>query len=284
MIAMDDLGARFRRIDRLEALLQEASALPLLVGLTPLVSRLWLGAYVPVFVTFAMLLFAGWFLNLAANPAYFANMGTGELRWNVISHVTNGVLNLGFGVLLGMLFGGVGVVVGLEHGRLVLAVGVGESGEECFDGDVEVFRAPTGELNARIAAERQLPVTFITWRDVVGNETASATFAASVHGVPEEDARRAVSGNLCRAESARENLRHLPGGRGGRKRHALRLAVRGIRADRHGEPAAERGQGRRPDFGGGKGRRAQANRPPHHLALAWRPLRRNGRTGTRRAR
>ena len=100
-----------------------APALPLFIGLTPVVSHLWIGTYNPTFVTFSVLLFIGWFLNLLAGPAYFANMGTGDLRWNVISHVVNGLLNLGLGVLLGWLFGGTGVVIGFVA-ALILASAV----------------------------------------------------------------------------------------------------------------------------------------------------------------
>ncbi|MDX1547793.1 MAG: lipopolysaccharide biosynthesis protein [Rhodothermales bacterium] len=87
-------------------------ALPFFIALTPLISRVWIGRYEPAFVTFAVLLFAGWFLNLTSGPAYFANMGTGALRWNVIGHAVAGVLNAALGVALGWYAGGTGVVVG----------------------------------------------------------------------------------------------------------------------------------------------------------------------------
>lgn len=93
-------------------LLLLAVALPLLLVLLPQVSRLWLGSYQPIFVGYASLLLVGWFLNLLANPAYFANMGTGTLRWNVIGHVVIAVLNVGLGVVLGAWLGGIGVVIG----------------------------------------------------------------------------------------------------------------------------------------------------------------------------
>lgn len=89
-----------------------ALLLPLLVLLAPLVSRFWLGAYEPVFILFAMMLFAGWFGTLAGNPAYVGYMGSGALKWVVRSHVATAVLNLVLGILLGAAFGGVGVVTG----------------------------------------------------------------------------------------------------------------------------------------------------------------------------
>lgn len=101
-------------------------SLPLCVVLTPWISRLWIGAYEPDFVLFADLLFAGWFLNMLSNPAYFAYQGIGRLRWNVAGHLVIGALNVGLGVLLGWRYGGTGVVAGfvtaLLTGSLVIIV------------------------------------------------------------------------------------------------------------------------------------------------------------------
>lgn len=87
-------------------------SLPLLIALTPAVSRLWIGTYEPIFVISGVLLFIGWFYNILTNPAYFAYLGIGRLRWNVINHATVGILNAILGILLGSVYGGTGVVVG----------------------------------------------------------------------------------------------------------------------------------------------------------------------------
>lgn len=101
-------------------------ALPFCLVMTPLISRLWLGAYEPLFVLFASMLFVGWFLNMLSNPAYFAYLGIGRLRWNVVGHLVTGVLNAGLGALLGWQLGGTGVVVGfvvaLLLGSLITAL------------------------------------------------------------------------------------------------------------------------------------------------------------------
>ncbi|HSM15630.1 MAG TPA: oligosaccharide flippase family protein [Gemmatimonadales bacterium] len=86
--------------------------LPLLIGLVPYVSRMWIGQYEQQFVIMAWLLLTGWFLNTLANPAFFANLGIGRLRGNVIGFLITGVLNVVLGVALGLAFGGVGVVLG----------------------------------------------------------------------------------------------------------------------------------------------------------------------------
>jgi len=77
----------------------------------PLISKIWIGHYEPIFVVFGSLLAWGWFLNTLNGPAYFTYLGTGELRWNVISHIATAVLNPVFGIILGLNFGGIGVVV-----------------------------------------------------------------------------------------------------------------------------------------------------------------------------
>jgi len=77
----------------------------------PLISDLWIGHYESIFVMFSILLTIGWFLNLMAGPSYFANLGTGRLRWNTASHISIAMLNIILGVALGSAFGGIGVVI-----------------------------------------------------------------------------------------------------------------------------------------------------------------------------
>ncbi len=81
----------------------------LLGAALPVISELWIGHYEKRFVLCAALLVAGWLGNLLSAPAYFVNLGIGELRWNTISHLVLGVLNLILGWTLGKAFGGYGV-------------------------------------------------------------------------------------------------------------------------------------------------------------------------------
>ena len=82
-----------------------------IAALIPVISELWIGHYESLFLTFACLLIFGCFFNTMAGPAYFDNLGRGRLRWNTISHVTMGGMNLILGYYLGSQFGGIGVVV-----------------------------------------------------------------------------------------------------------------------------------------------------------------------------
>ncbi len=89
-------------------------ALPLyslLIICMPIISELWIGHYENVFVVFGTLLSIGWLLNTLAGPAYFTNLGIGELRWNVIGHMAIALLNTGLGFLLGVFYAGFGIVV-----------------------------------------------------------------------------------------------------------------------------------------------------------------------------
>ena len=89
-------------------------ALPLyslIIVSMPIISELWIGHYEKIFVLFGTLLAIGWFLNTLSIPSYFANLGTGELRWNVISRSAIGLLNAGLGFIVGFFYGGIGVVV-----------------------------------------------------------------------------------------------------------------------------------------------------------------------------
>jgi O-antigen/teichoic acid export membrane protein len=77
---------------------------------TPIISKLWIGNYEKDFVLFVTILAVGWFFSTLSVPAYFANMGTGDIRWNLLGQSTIGGINLLLGIILGMVFGGTGVV------------------------------------------------------------------------------------------------------------------------------------------------------------------------------
>jgi O-antigen/teichoic acid export membrane protein len=78
----------------------------------PSISFLWIGNYQPMFVQFSLLLILGWCVNTLIGPAFFSNLGTGNLRKNVISQTIIGVGGFFGGLLLGYVAGGVGVVLG----------------------------------------------------------------------------------------------------------------------------------------------------------------------------
>lgn len=81
-----------------------------LVIAAPIVSRIWIGSYEPVFVGFVALLAGGWLINVLANPAYVFDLGTGALRWVTVGCATTGLVNACLGFALGKQFGGVAVV------------------------------------------------------------------------------------------------------------------------------------------------------------------------------
>jgi len=91
----------------------------LLFAWAGIVSRILLGGYNTEFVFFLQLITVAWTLNVFASPAYFANMGTGNVGWNTLSHVTTGVLNVMLGFLLGSRFGAKGVAFGYAAALVV---------------------------------------------------------------------------------------------------------------------------------------------------------------------
>ncbi len=98
----------------------------LVIVCAPAISQLWIGFYEHNFVYVTILLSMGWFINTLAGPAYFVNLGTGELKWNTVGHGLIAILNLGAGFVLGHLYGGAGVVFGwvfaLAAGSLTIPV------------------------------------------------------------------------------------------------------------------------------------------------------------------
>ena len=78
----------------------------------PVVSVLWIGQLESQFLLFGVFLLVGWGINTLAGPAYFFNLGTGNLNWNSISHVSMAVLNVLLGLYLGQRYGALGVVIG----------------------------------------------------------------------------------------------------------------------------------------------------------------------------
>ena len=97
----------------------------LIIG-APLISELWIGRNEATFVASMIILSTGWFFNTLCVPAYYAGLGTGELRWNVVSHAAMALLNVGLGLVLGQWGGGLGVIAGwafaLAMGGIVLCV------------------------------------------------------------------------------------------------------------------------------------------------------------------
>jgi O-antigen/teichoic acid export membrane protein len=91
---------------------------PAVLLMLPLISVAWLGWFEPSFVLFAAVLCAAWFGNLAGTPAYYANAGTGDLRWNVVGHLLTAALLPLLAWTLGPALQGHGVVYGFAFALL----------------------------------------------------------------------------------------------------------------------------------------------------------------------
>jgi len=88
------------------------------MGLT-IANLLWLGRYEVLFVHFGLLMNLGWYINTLMGPAYFANMGSGDLKPNVISHLILVVISPILGAGLGIFWSGLGVAAGTAIGLIL---------------------------------------------------------------------------------------------------------------------------------------------------------------------
>src|SRR6202789_1512085 len=99
----------------------------LLAAGLPLLGLVWLGVNQPIFLKITSILCVGWLINTLTVPAYFACLGTGDMRAVVRSHLAMSALNLTLGYGFGKLWGGYGVVAGwaiaLGVGGLVMHIG-----------------------------------------------------------------------------------------------------------------------------------------------------------------
>jgi O-antigen/teichoic acid export membrane protein len=83
------------------------------------INLLWIGRHEFLFVQFGLLMNLGWYINTIMGPAYFANMGSGELKPNLISHLIVFVLTPILGGIFGFYLSGVGVILGTAISLIV---------------------------------------------------------------------------------------------------------------------------------------------------------------------
>lgn len=91
-----------------------------ILAFSPLISVLWIGHFEQEFITTAVFLTVGWFINNQIATAYSVFLGVGKLRWNTLSQITTAILNACLGLVLGQAFGAHGVLF-----AWILAVAIG---------------------------------------------------------------------------------------------------------------------------------------------------------------
>jgi O-antigen/teichoic acid export membrane protein len=89
----------------MEAILMGTSIFFLIVIASPLISRIWIGAYDPTFVIFTSLLCLGWLASALSTPAYLLGISSGRVRWNITGHVITSLGGPALGYLFGTWFG-----------------------------------------------------------------------------------------------------------------------------------------------------------------------------------
>jgi O-antigen/teichoic acid export membrane protein len=73
------------------------------LAFSPLLSLWWLSEINYLYILFLFLITISWYINAITMPAYFANLGSGRMKWNTISHVGMGLSNLVLSVVIGYL-------------------------------------------------------------------------------------------------------------------------------------------------------------------------------------
>lgn len=90
------------------------------------ISLMLIGHSEPLFIYLMHLTAVAGFLNVFAGPAYFINMGTGQVGWNTLSHMIMGIVNGVLAWVLGVLYGADGVawafVTGIVSGSWLLVI------------------------------------------------------------------------------------------------------------------------------------------------------------------
>lgn len=76
-----------------------------------LILTLWKGQFDHLFLAVALLQLPGAFAKSLSVPAYMINIGTGHLRWNILSQFATCLTGLILGLGLGELWGGTGVLI-----------------------------------------------------------------------------------------------------------------------------------------------------------------------------
>lgn len=157
-------------------------ALPLfsaIIAFTPLISQVWIGHYENIFVRFSTLLAIGWFLNTLTAPAYFANLGIGELRWNTIGHVIIAVSNFGLGWLLGSIYGGTAVVVAWVFSLIIGSIIIPVSYH--YRHKIPIIKLlPKENINIGLASIVALSVSLLSYYNLNDKLVLSATAAVLV--------------------------------------------------------------------------------------------------------
>lgn len=85
----------------------------------PLISEIWIGTHNKIFINFSYIVLIGLFFNTMNAPAFFSNMGVGNVRENTLYQVFMGFFNVVIAVILGFKIGGYGVVIGYSLSMVI---------------------------------------------------------------------------------------------------------------------------------------------------------------------
>lgn len=145
-----------------------------------LASSVWIGHYNPTFVHSALVLVLTMQLNTLVGPAYFANMGTGQVQENARSHLVAGGCNLLLGLTLGNAFGGWGVVASFGISIALGSISLMRRFLQHQNYRTEALRPPHSR---RLLAAGILAITTFTLIDTTLYDSSPVRWIAPILGV-----------------------------------------------------------------------------------------------------
>jgi O-antigen/teichoic acid export membrane protein len=122
----DKLIEAYKKVNNINLILTFITLL-LIIPLSKVISLMFLDNNQDDFIIVLIGITLGWFVSSISVPAYMVNLGTGDLKWNVIAHLLIGILNLLFCVSIGYLYNsGIYIilswVIALIIGNLIILI------------------------------------------------------------------------------------------------------------------------------------------------------------------
>jgi O-antigen/teichoic acid export membrane protein len=93
-----------------------------LISLANYISIVWIGRLEESFIVILIIIAFGWFFNIISALAYFIDLGTGDLKWNVVSQVVMTSSNVILCYLFGKIWGGYYIVIGTMFSLIISSI------------------------------------------------------------------------------------------------------------------------------------------------------------------
>lgn len=129
-----------------------------------ILSALLFGKINSIFIFCSAVLSFASFFNILCSPAYFSNMGCGNLNNNVIGNIIIAVLNVVFGFLLGQLLAGYGAVLGWGLALTLGSVFIIHTYHKAKHINMKMFLTWHSNINAVLMLVFTIGISFLFFR------------------------------------------------------------------------------------------------------------------------